>query len=431
MAQLPRGIMAFESGRQSVANEDARNWQNFGQALDLSGKMMQVQDLARARNEDEQMKQLFRDSGGDLKTMRDKAYQSGFYKQGLQFDKQLREQAEADLKRTELLGKIDEQTRKSLAAKNDMLGGAYEHAFTVYKTLQRGRVPEEMARAEAQKAWMAARNWLAQDPMMQGVELPEQFDPDRAIMTLNQTKRMKEILGRFMEEDKFSETRRANQAREQAKAVDQVIARGNLAVSQANLGVSQQRLGLERERFAKENDPAFLSSREAAKTAGRTLGEAQAQAQVNLPQATATAERSIKLIDDLLKHPGFKTTVGATLVPGARFVPGTDAADFQARFNELQGGAFLQAFETLKGGGQITEVEGRKATEAITRMSLSQSEKEFRTAAQEFQDIARKALARAKSKAGQPQTTGTTGDFGTGGASPPARSGGIKFMGFE
>jgi hypothetical protein len=122
-----------------------------------------------------------------------------------------------------------------------------------------------------------------------------------------------------------------------------------------------------------------------------------------------TGEETIRKIDELLAHPGFETTVGATLLPFARHVPGTDAADFSARLDEIKGGAFLKAFETLKGGGQITEMEGKKATDAITRMNLAQSENEFVKAAREFRGVVEKGVSRAKA-AGGPVRKGTLGD---------------------
>lgn len=134
----------------------------------------------------------------------------------------------------------------------------------------------------------------------------------------------------------------------------------------------------------------------------RETGKEQAVAAQNAPTAIANANRAVRLVDDLLKHPGFTQTVGAAIIPGQRFVPGTDAADFQARLDELQGGAFLAAFETLKGGGQITEMEGKKATDAINRMKISQSEAEFVKAAREYQDVVRTGAQRAAQKAGTP-----------------------------
>jgi hypothetical protein len=93
-------------------------------------------------------------------------------------------------------------------------------------------------------------------------------------------------------------------------------------------------------------------------------------------------------------HPGFEGVVGMG-VPGVRLFPGTAAAGFDALFEQAEGGAFLQAYESLRGTGQITEIEGTKATSALTRMKRSQSEAEFVKAAREFADVLRAGVARA------------------------------------
>ena len=68
--------------------------------------------------------------------------------------------------------------------------------------------------------------------------------------------------------------------------------------------------------------------------------------------------------------------------------------------NQIQGRQFLEAFESLKGGGQITQIEGEKATQAISRMNTAQSEAEFRAAANEFKNIVSNVIRRAQAKAG-------------------------------
>ena len=104
-------------------------------------------------------------------------------------------------------------------------------------------------------------------------------------------------------------------------------------------------------------------------------------------------------------HKGFTGAVGmgswkAAGIPGVQqYVPGSAAADFKSRYDEIMGGAFLEAFETLKGGGSITETEGKKATAAKTRMNLAQSEGEFLSAAREYQGVVRRGIERAKAKA--------------------------------
>jgi hypothetical protein len=164
----------------------------------------------------------------------------------------------------------------------------------------------------------------------------------------------------------------------------------------------------------RENDPAFQRQKAEAAATGQAIAKDKALAQQLLPKVLETAQQTLGQIDSLIgkrdregnlvkgqaPHPGFSNVVGATLLPGLRFVPGTDAADFQSKFDQIKGGAFLQAFETLKGGGSITNLEGEKGTSALNRMSLAQSEKEFVSAAREFQGIIRKGVERAKVRVG-------------------------------
>ena len=105
-------------------------------------------------------------------------------------------------------------------------------------------------------------------------------------------------------------------------------------------------------------------------------------------------------------HAGFEQSVGFGTAPLGKYIPGSDISDFRARFDQIKGQSFLQAFETLKGAGQITEVEGAKATSALNRMNLAQSEKEFITAAREFEDQVNKGMELARKRAGLPQPTG-------------------------
>lgn len=145
--------------------------------------------------------------------------------------------------------------------------------------------------------------------------------------------------------------------------------------------------------------PDFQAAQEAAKVTARESSQRFAEAKGNLPKVQASAQFAREMVQGLLEHPGFSSTVGITAFPGFRFVPGTKEADFMSRFDQLKGTAFLQAFETLKGGGQITEVEGKKATDAINRMSISTSEAEFRAAAKDFLSVVDRAEKNAVSAA--------------------------------
>lgn len=149
--------------------------------------------------------------------------------------------------------------------------------------------------------------------------------------------------------------------------------------------------------------PDYQAAQETAKVSARETVERGAEATSNLPKVQANADNVRSMVQGVLDHPGFSSTVGFTTLPGARFVPGTKEADFMSRMDQLKGSAFLQAFETLKGGGQITEVEGKKATDAVNRMSISTSENEFRQAAQDFLSVVDRAEQNAKRAAGAKQ----------------------------
>lgn len=175
------------------------------------------------------------------------------------------------------------------------------------------------------------------------------------------------------------------------------------------IGMDAARLNLERGRYQYEvGDGQGLPQKQRdaiSADVGKKRAEAVVQAQQDLPQTTAEAEQTIGLVDKMLSHPGFKTVVGAKGPTGAIAtaglpIPGTDAADFLALRDQLLGKQFMQAYQTLKGGGQITEVEGKKATDAISRMSTAQSEAAFKEAANEFKGVIRAGMMRAKTKAG-------------------------------
>jgi hypothetical protein len=98
---------------------------------------------------------------------------------------------------------------------------------------------------------------------------------------------------------------------------------------------------------------------------------------------------------------GFETAVGFGL-PSYLTPAGSSASDFRVRLDQIKDRTFLQAFESLKGSGQITEKEGEKATSALNRMSTAQSEIEFIKAAREFEENLRTGMDLAKKKAGLP-----------------------------
>jgi hypothetical protein len=72
------------------------------------------------------------------------------------------------------------------------------------------------------------------------------------------------------------------------------------------------------------------------------------------------------------------------------------------KLEQLGGANFLQAFEALKGGGQITEVEGAKATKAISDLDRRQTDAEHKKSLETLKEVFTAARARALAKAGRP-----------------------------
>lgn len=99
-------------------------------------------------------------------------------------------------------------------------------------------------------------------------------------------------------------------------------------------------------------------------------------------------------ITNILNDPALENATG--MLEWTQAIPGTPMYRFGTRVKQLQGQAFLQAFEALKGGGQITEVEGQKATEAIGRLDSGQSAEDYRDALSDLKEILIDAMERPR-----------------------------------
>jgi hypothetical protein len=179
------------------------------------------------------------------------------------------------------------------------------------------------------------------------------------------------------------ETRANTLAQEQAKEDAAAAAAPKAAERERNLAFSKER-GAADAKFMESASAVVEASNEGRNILNQMIGDAYVnkQGQITVPKGGRRP------------HSGFEGVVGLGF-PGMRFVPGSPEADFDKKFKQVVGKAFLKAFNDLRGGGSITEVEGIKATEAITRLSRSSSEIEFIRAARELEDILAKGEQRA------------------------------------
>lgn len=132
-----------------------------------------------------------------------------------------------------------------------------------------------------------------------------------------------------------------------------------------------------------------------------TIAASQAKNKAALPQTLANSEMAINTVQQLLDHPGLKYITG--MYSKAPIIPGTEQAAAKAIYDQLSGQQFLQAYQTLKGGGQITEIEGAKAEASLSKMQRAVNYKDFIKAGKEYIGILEKGMERAKKMAGEGQ----------------------------
>jgi hypothetical protein len=137
----------------------------------------------------------------------------------------------------------------------------------------------------------------------------------------------------------------------------------------------------------------------AAKKEAEMRTESQTSADLALPQVQAEAESTLGVINKLRNHAGLDKATGAS---GMFFnsVPGSDAYDFKNLHEQAAGKVFIQAFQSLKGAGAITDIEGKAATQAISRMNnLRQSKESYLESLGELESVVKNSLQRKQGAA--------------------------------
>jgi len=123
-------------------------------------------------------------------------------------------------------------------------------------------------------------------------------------------------------------------------------------------------------------------------------------------------ENMLMQIDNLLGDAALDQALGIEGIfrkPLADLGLDPDTKRVRTKVEQLQGGVFLQAFESLKGGGQITELEGKKAEQAMARLNTVQDPVAFREAVNELRIITENGIRRLKGET-VPEYTGPTQD---------------------
>ena len=123
----------------------------------------------------------------------------------------------------------------------------------------------------------------------------------------------------------------------------------------------------------------------------------------------SSKKSTIYLIEALMNDPDLGQVLGLegsarslldAVLPGAQ----EKYNELKSRVEQLRGGIFTEAFKSLRGGGQITEKEGEKASAALARLDTVQGVDAFKQALREYQFYIRQGIARLEGQAIPPNT---------------------------
>ena len=265
--------------------------------------------------------------------------------------------------------------------------------------------------ADVQSAWGQARQTLIGRGIFEAGELPEVMTPDLAnelsILALTPAKE----LTTGMQEYNFARSQGYPGSFADWKKLNSAGTNINVNTAPSFPEYNKLPPGFV---YARNPDNTIKTNESGAPVVVPIKGTEAARDVANANASTQTAigkaNDTISVIDSFTAHPGFDRLYGAFDTRFGRIpipdqfipnMPGGEAANAEPFLNQIEGQAFLQAFESLKGGGQITEVEGRKATEAISRATnRGQSPEAARAALDELRGIAIRAMGNELRKQG-------------------------------
>jgi len=184
---------------------------------------------------------------------------------------------------------------------------------------------------------------------------------------------------------------------------DQKAALALIAPELATAMREQETLAFEKDKWEEEKQRKSPES-VAAKTQAEEEGKALAEARQRFPRKYASYQKTLLTLDEMLNAPGLEELLGTNeniaKFKAATFARGTDLADAVAKWEQLQGQAFQEAFQALKGGGSIQLAEGEMATKALLRAQTSQGVEAFKQALGDMRNHIKKMMAIDRNESG-------------------------------
>jgi hypothetical protein len=132
------------------------------------------------------------------------------------------------------------------------------------------------------------------------------------------------------------------------------------------------------------------------KAARETVTKHNVQQALDAPQQMQGVVNMIDMIDSTLGDPGLETATGwASKFPT---FPGSDAANFETRHQQLMGKSLEQGISFLQGKGAMSDAEGKAAREGFSRLSLKLSSEDYKKALGEVRGLMTQSLERLKAQ---------------------------------
>lgn len=112
--------------------------------------------------------------------------------------------------------------------------------------------------------------------------------------------------------------------------------------------------------------PPGVDPKKWRETLATKMADDRAKAVSSLPEALRNANFLVGKIDDILEDKSLGAVTG--MIGGRTPNYRTDSVNAQAKIDQLKGQAFLQAYQSLRGSGAISNQEGAKAERAMARL---------------------------------------------------------------
>ncbi|ELY7744186.1 phage DNA ejection protein [Salmonella enterica] len=191
------------------------------------------------------------------------------------------------------------------------------------------------------------------------------------------------MAGREIDRGRLAETIRSNQAGEalQQRGQDITVRGQNISAQNAALSREIQRAELQDKvldrQIARETNQIKLDELKQKQADVRQKAEiAKADRQASAQGAVDTFSTALDSLNEIEQSPGLSKAVG--IRSAFPTVPGSDAANFEARLDTFKAQTFLPMVQSLKGMGVLSDAEGKKLSDAVGALSPKMSEKAFR-----------------------------------------------------